>query len=89
MKRLAITVSGKVQGVFYRATTEKTARQLGITGFVQNESNGDVYIEAQGTEEQLQQLLDWCKRGPERAVVSAVSKKEIGLQEEKEFRQRR
>ena len=89
MKRIAATVTGKVQGVFYRASTEKTARSIGLSGFVRNEPNGDVYLEAQGSEDQLQELIEWCKRGPERAVVVSVNVSEIPLQEETGFRVRR
>jgi acylphosphatase len=86
MKRLSITVSGKVQGVFYRASTEKKAKELGLHGFVRNESNGNVYIEAQGTDEQLDEFVTWCKRGPERARVDEVITTAIPLVEEKGFR---
>jgi acylphosphatase len=86
MKRISILVSGKVQGVFYRASTEKIAKEIGVTGFVKNQSDGKVYIEAQGTEEQLNKLCAWCKRGPERAVVEKIDCQEILLVEENRFR---
>jgi acylphosphatase len=85
MKRISITVSGKVQGVFYRASTEKIAKQIGLVGFVRNEKNGNVYIEAQGNETQLDEFVKWCKRGPERARVDEIITAEIALVEEKEF----
>jgi len=72
LQHVNITVSGKVQGVFYRAATEKVARELDITGWVQNLPSGEVYIEAEGTEEQLRQFTDWCRKGPSRATVTAV-----------------
>ncbi|MEW6469380.1 MAG: acylphosphatase [Bacteroidota bacterium] len=71
-----ITVKGKVQGVFYRQSTAETARQLGINGFVRNEANGDVYIEAEGTEEMLGKLAAWCRKGPPRAEVREVITRE-------------
>lgn len=86
MKRISLVVSGKVQGVFYRASTEKKAKEIGVMGFVQNEANGTVYIEAQGTKEQLEELVKWCKRGPDRARVDEVIQNEIPLQVEKYFR---
>ncbi len=89
MKRISLLVTGKVQGVFYRASTEKIAQRIGITGFVQNEPNGDVYIEAQGTEEQLGEFTRWCRRGPERAVVDGVTQKELAVRDESGFRIRR
>ena len=76
MKHYNITVSGKVQGVFYRQATLEIAQQLGLKGFVRNESNGNVYIEAEGTAEQLNKLVEWCKKGPARAVVSDVKVEE-------------
>jgi acylphosphatase len=76
MKHYNITVSGKVQGVFYRQATLETSQQLGLKGFVQNETNGSVYIEAEGTEDQLNKLIEWCKKGPPRAVVNEVKSSE-------------
>jgi acylphosphatase len=72
MKHYNITVSGKVQGVFYRQSTLDIANQLGLSGFVRNETNGNVYIEAEGTEELLSKFLEWCKKGPPRAAVNHV-----------------
>jgi acylphosphatase len=86
MKRISILVSGKVQGVFYRASTEEKAKEIGLTGFVRNEPDGKVYIEAQGKQEQLDELVKWCKRGPERARVDEISLEEIPLVEESRFR---
>jgi len=71
-KHLNLKVSGRVQGVWYRASTERKANELGICGFVQNESNGNVYIECEGTEEQLNLLIAWCKKGPPLANVSNI-----------------
>ena len=72
MKHFNITVSGKVQEVFYRQSTLEIANQLGIKGFVLNESNGNVYIEAEATEEQLSKLIERSRKGPPGAVVSEV-----------------
>jgi acylphosphatase len=87
MKRVSILVSGKVQGVFYRASTEEKAKEIGLTGFVRNEPDGKVYIEAQGKQEQLDELVKWCKRGPERARVDEITTAELPLiQTETSFR---
>ncbi|MEM7106607.1 MAG: acylphosphatase [Bacteroidota bacterium] len=72
MKHYNISVFGKVQGVFYRASTKTKALELGIKGFVKNQSDGSVYIEAEGNEERLKQLVEWCNRGPSNAVVTQV-----------------
>lgn len=76
MKHFNITVSGKVQGVFYRQTTLDTAQRLGIKGFIRNEKNGNVYIEAEGEETQLKKFIEWCKIGPSRANVIEVKSSE-------------
>lgn len=78
-KHLNIRVSGKVQGVFYRASTKEIADQLGVKGFVRNESNGDVYIEAEAAEEKIKLFLEWCRVGPKRARVEDVSVTESDL----------
>jgi acylphosphatase len=70
---MSIIVSGKVQGVFYRQSTKEKATELNITGFVRNLPNGDVYIMATGTTEQLKVLVNWCWQGPRRAIVTEVS----------------
>ena len=68
-----IKVSGKVQGVYYRASTKQMADLLGIKGFVKNVEDGTVYIEAEGDEEILFKFIQWCHHGPERAEVAHVS----------------
>ncbi|MDY8134949.1 acylphosphatase [Aquimarina sp. 2201CG5-10] len=73
IKHYNITVTGKVQGVWYRKSTWQKAEELKIKGYVMNQPNGSVYIEAEGTESQLKTLLDWCSKGPEFAIVQQVS----------------
>ncbi len=72
MKRLIIIVTGKVQGVFFRASAKEVAEQLNIKGFAQNQPDGSVRIEAEGDEENLNQFVEWCKQGPPRAEVKNV-----------------
>lgn len=72
MKHWNITVRGKVQGVYYRATTKAVADQLGVKGFVINQSDGSVYIEAEGRDFELESLLEFCHEGPDRAEVESV-----------------
>lgn len=89
-KRVSMQVYGKVQGVFFRASTQKKARELGLTGFVQNEPDGTVYLEAEGDPETIKQLEAWAHHGPERARVEKVEVKELdGLVGFKKFEQRR
>jgi acylphosphatase len=68
----SILITGKVQGVFYRASARQKAEELSIKGFAQNLPNGNVLIEAEGEEEQLKKLVAWCSQGPPRAHVKEV-----------------
>jgi len=79
-KHYNIRVHGEVQGVFFRASARTHAQALDISGFAQNENDGSVYIEAEGEEENLKQFVEWCHRGPERAVVTSVQVDESAFQ---------
>ncbi len=79
-KTVALTVSGIVQGVYYRQSAKKKAAELGILGTVKNEPNGNVAIIATGSELQLEKFIEWCKQGPSTAVVSSVAVKELPYQ---------
>ena len=72
MHQLHITVQGRVQGVFFRASTRRLARSLDLTGWVRNRPDGSVEVLAEGHRDVLEQLLDWCARGPSGARVTAV-----------------
>lgn len=72
MKKIVINVYGHVQGVFFRYTTRKVARKLGLTGIVKNMPDGSVYIEAEGSEDKLKELLNFSKKGPRHARVERV-----------------
>lgn len=73
MVHYRIKVMGKVQGVFFRASTKKTADRLGIKGWVRNEEDGSVLIEAEGSEQQMQIFIEWCRQGPQFARVENIS----------------
>ena len=73
MDHKIIVVTGKVQRVFYRATTKAVANQMGVKGIVRNEKDGSVYIEAEGEAFILEAFIDWCKEGPDAATVENVS----------------
>lgn len=68
----AIRVSGRVQRVFYRHTSLRKAQELALTGFIRNEPDGTVYIEAEGNEDALGEFIKWCHRGPPLARVDYV-----------------
>ena len=72
MKRIIIHVYGLVQGVFFRYTTRKIARKLGLVGIVKNLHDGSVYIEAEGPENKLLELLKFAKKGPDSAKVETI-----------------
>ncbi len=65
-------VSGKVQGVWFRASTKEQADQLGLTGWVRNLPNGEVEVLACGDKESLAKLHTWLKTGPRLAEVTAL-----------------
>ena len=65
-------VRGRVQGVFFRASTQKTAEGLGLTGWVMNRPDGSVEIHAEGSRERLEELVAWCRNGPSQAEVSTI-----------------
>ena len=71
-QHINIIVSGKVQGVFYRAAAKEKANELGVKGFVRNEPTGNVYIEAEAPQEVLNEFVKWCASGPPRAQVHHV-----------------
>ena len=85
MKHFSIRVVGKVQGVFFRASTKETADELGIKGMVRNEPDGSVYIEAEGEDETLIRFMEWCKKGPRMARVERCEIDEKGIQNFKNF----
>lgn len=71
--RLHITVSGTVQGVFFRATACEMANRLGLTGWVRNTEGGDgVEIVAEGDKKKLDEFLPWCAKGPKGARVEKM-----------------
>lgn len=69
---LHIIVKGRVQGVYFRAYTQKQAVKLNLKGFVRNLADGSVEIVASGQREDLQKLVAWCDKGPLLAKVSEV-----------------
>jgi acylphosphatase len=70
-------VSGRVQGVFFRASTQEEARRLGLTGYARNQPDGSVEVMAVGSPAALDQLEEWLGDGPRMARVDAVEAEEI------------
>jgi len=75
-KRWKMLISGKVQGVYYRASTEKEANRLGLSGYARNLPDGRVEVIAEGSPEELQQLHQWCQEGPPAAKVTDIEVEE-------------
>ncbi len=85
VKHLNITVKGRVQGVSFRVSTKAVADQLGIKGFVKNEPDGSVYMEAEGDDLSIPLFLDWCHEGPTGAIVTSVETHEAELKNYRNF----
>lgn len=81
-----IRVYGRVQMVGFRYSAKEVADQLHIFGFAKNLTDGSVYIEAEGKEENLKKFLTWCKKGPFLAKVDRAEVKEGKLKNFSEFR---
>ena len=78
---VSLRISGKVQGVWYRASAKDAALGIGIKGKVWNERNGDVGAVAQGTREQIDAFVKWCKEGPPLAKVQDVKVEDVNTAE--------
>jgi len=73
VKHYNIRIDGRVQGVGFRYAARNIARSYGINGFVRNEPDGTVYIEAEGEEKNLNRYLAWCRKGPSMSYVTEVN----------------
>lgn len=71
-KRLHARVTGRVQGVGFRYHTRSRARSFGLTGWVRNEADGSVSVEAEGSEKSLEEFANWLRKGPPSARVEDV-----------------
>ena len=70
--RLHAIIYGDVQGVFFRAGTQELGNSLDLTGWVRNTPDGNVELVAEGEKEKLEQLLEYCNKGPDGAAVERV-----------------
>ncbi|QZX98664.1 acylphosphatase [Halobaculum rubrum] len=71
--RAHVFVSGRVQGVFYRANTRDTARELDLDGWVRNLDDGRVEAVFEGPREAVEELVEWCHTGSPSALVEDVA----------------
>jgi acylphosphatase len=72
VRRVRIEVSGRVQGVFFRATCASMAQRLGVGGFVRNLPDGRVEAAFEGPPDAVEAMVAWCRRGPSGARVEGV-----------------
>jgi len=77
MRRVRAIVTGRVQGVSYRASTVDEALRLGLVGWVKNRADGAVELEAEGPDDHIAALLAWCEQGPPAARVALVAVDEL------------
>jgi len=80
MKSTKIRVEGKVHGVYFRVSAKQKAMNLGVYGYVKNEKDGTVTVEAEGEEKALDSMIRWCKNGPGLARVSNIRVEEHAAQ---------
>ncbi|HWH79664.1 MAG TPA: acylphosphatase [Candidatus Binatus sp.] len=71
-ERVHLKITGRVQGVYYRASALQEAQKLGLTGWVMNCFDGSVEAVAEGDRQKLELLIAWCKQGPDGARVANV-----------------
>jgi acylphosphatase len=62
-KRVGLKIYGKVQGVFFRDSSQRKAKELDLSGWIKNEPDGTVRITAEGEEKDLKELIEWCRAG--------------------------
>jgi acylphosphatase len=72
LQRARVRVSGQVQGVFFRDSTRQKAEELGLAGWVRNMPDGQVEALFEGPSERVEEIVRWCKEGPQRASVENV-----------------
>ncbi|HIG99893.1 MAG TPA: acylphosphatase [Thermoplasmata archaeon] len=70
--RVHVLISGKVQGVWYRASTKQKADGLGIMGWVRNTVDGNVEAVFEGEKAKIDEMITWCWIGPQRAQVTDI-----------------
>jgi acylphosphatase len=70
--RAHVFVTGKVQGIGFRFHTRIKARNLGLKGWVRNLESGEVEAIFEGEENQVNNIIEWCKKGPDSALVKDV-----------------
>ena len=86
MPTIHLLIKGKVQGVFYRASAKDVALTLDLKGWIKNTREGHVESIVAGSEKSLQQYIEWCRKGPAKAVVQSINVTSIKDENFHEFR---
>lgn len=86
MRRVHVLVTGRVQGVFYRASCAERARALRLAGWVRNAPDGRVEAVFEGPQDAVEVMLGWCREGPRHARVVAADVREETPRGEAGFR---
>lgn len=85
MATVRFLVSGLVQGVYFRASTQARARQLDLTGYARNLADGRVEVVASGDAQALARLEAWLREGPPAAEVDSVAREDLAEQHHDDF----
>lgn len=80
-----VHVSGKVQGVYFRVSSQQKAIDYGLSGYAKNLENGDVEVFLSGKQENVDKMLVWLQHGPEQAQVSKMQPNKVAWQEHSFF----
>ena len=80
MRRVRLTASGVVQGVFFRASTRDEAARLGLTGWVRNAADGSVEAEVQGDDGAVEAMIAFCRQGPGHSRVEELQVEDIATE---------
>jgi acylphosphatase len=83
--RRRVLVSGRVQGVFYRASAEREAARLGVGGFARNLPDGRVELQVEGPADAVDALIQWARLGPPRARVDTIAVEDAEPRGERTF----
>ena len=78
-------VSGRVQGVFFRVSSQQKAIDYGLSGYARNLADGDVEVFLSGEEQNVEKMLVWLQHGPEQADVTQMQQKKVDWQEHSFF----
>jgi acylphosphatase len=86
MKTIRIFIEGGVQGVFFRAFIKERADNLGLTGYVKNLDDGRVEVAVEGRENNINKMIEACKRGPPHSKIKDIEIEKLSHQGFKEFK---